>query len=128
MPDFAPDPKPQKPSDAARKKRAKLRKYGADECIVFITELPCATCGRPAGDGSAGNPKNQNSHIITGGTGFKAGYLDIISQCFACHAAMPKIKTFLRKMGLTMGDLHKMAVMTEWRWQSHLQRTENNHG
>lgn len=126
MIDFTPDPKPKKPSESARKKREWLRKYGSKERVVFINDLDCATCERPAGDGSAGNPKNQNSHIETGGTGFKSGFQYIIPQCFTCHNAMPEIETFLRNHKLAMDDLRRMARRTELKWRFRLQ-TKRNH-
>jgi len=115
------DPKPKRPSKSAHKKRDWLRKYGSKERVEFVTELPCATCDRKPDE-----VKNQNSHISSGGTGFKSGYLNIIPQCFTCHNEMGNgILTFLRAKDLYPEDLYEMAREIEIAWQNHRERSRN---
>jgi hypothetical protein len=72
--------KPRKPSAFARI-------YGSQERARIMRLRPCDTCGRRA----TTDLPNTNSHVGpegSKGTGYKAGWEWVITQCFACHRAL----------------------------------------
>ncbi len=94
------------------------RIYGSKARVRFVTRLPCAACGY------AGELPRHNAHTPDGsaGTGYKGGYLSIISLCSHCHIKQDDVNGGWLSIGLTAEGRRRAAENTEAEWQAHQQR------
>ena len=94
------------------------RVYGSRERVEWVCSRRCDVCGRAP----TWQYPSHNAHVVSGGTGRKAGYGWIISACGTpggCHHEMDHgigKRALERKYQVQLGDL---AMEVERQWKEH---------